>query len=1059
MVSLRRFGPLMGAVVVFLVLTLSRLFDIQVREHDVWAREAVNLVRSATIEPYRRGEITARGGEVLVRDQEVYELEFVWRDFRRGHALGQVAMLRSLLLMRPVSLEETREWLHVWADDFLALSPAEIDAFGRGESIAVGEKFVPRAPGESARARRAAARAERRWGRSRDLHFYIYALLDLDRRERRAINKYRDEAEWERPYVELQALIAGEEERLDSAKMAIRERVHARLEQSFEHLARLASRIDWATLPDVLAPTDTGRLIVLLESTRRYVEDTTADELFRRAAGFGASRLDAINLARLDLDWLRRCLYWDTTRLEEWIVARGELWPRAVEEHLAGHAIARFKLGEDRAEPGDRVLSGLAHAFRARAVRRRAQVIPRDWRRVSDLVVIDRFRGRFMDTDVVPDALLEDVLPFQGDDLRAASGSDRERLGLALRSTGLVNPYDAVQDLWDLAAPRRLTWDPEDEVTVTDVLLAWDRLLQERIAAIFEHMPERVQLASDFVDAALEDRPFVVRDRGARPQRIATDPPYDLVHLVTRHPPRYAGFHVRSTTRRVPAAFHDSEREHPVARELIGRVRAPYLVNLLKAREFELQLFELQRKLKLLEEDRAEILDAIEKTYHAGEFMGGSGIEGYFNDELTGINGYRESQGLQDQREGNRAPIHEPPRDGHALTMTLDLELSRVAQAVLEHPEPTPADEERPDRVWWAHPVGAIALITPAGDVLVAASTPLEPGKVPGPGQDGQRLFAHERTLRQYTFHPPGSVFKPFVAAWAIEKYGASAENFIADCVVQEGDHAAGFGRMHCHARWGHGEGIDLHNSLVVSCNSYFAALGELIYDGAEMREMAHAFGFNRPTGIRSMGDGRTGLFENHESRGFLSGTGPDSDVLRQRLANGLAHISSTPLQVARAYAGLSTGDLPELRLVSHVEGQELPAVSERLPIGAHALEIVRRGLADVVKSGSASGKRLDEESLGFTFSAKTGSADYISEGLVPVEPRAPLASYTFDTGVRKHTWVAGWFPSENPVAILVVYLHDTSTTSSHSAVYVASQFLRTPEVRRFVEMGGRSER
>jgi cell division protein FtsI/penicillin-binding protein 2 len=51
---------------------------------------------------------------------------------------------------------------------------------------------------------------------------------------------------------------------------------------------------------------------------------------------------------------------------------------------------------------------------------------------------------------------------------------------------------------------------------------------------------------------------------------------------------------------------------------------------------------------------------------------------------------------------------------------------------------------------------------------------------------------------------------------------------------------------------------------------------------------------------------------------------------------------------------------------------------------------------------------------------------------------------------LRKHTWVAGWFPVEAPRAVLVVYLHDVSETSSHTAVFVAAQFLEQAAVKKF---------
>lgn len=65
---------------------------------------------------------------------------------------------------------------------------------------------------------------------------------------------------------------------------------------------------------------------------------------------------------------------------------------------------------------------------------------------------------------------------------------------------------------------------------------------------------------------------------------------------------------------------------------------------------------------------------------------------------------------------------------------------------------------------------------------------------------------------------------------------------------------------------------------------------------------------------------------------------------------------------------------------------------------------------------------------------AKTGSAD--------------LTSTAVDgSRVLKHTWVAGWFPAEDPVGILVVFVHRTTRTSSHGATWLARQFLKRPEV------------
>ena len=50
--------------------------------------------------------------------------------------------------------------------------------------------------------------------------------------------------------------------------------------------------------------------------------------------------------------------------------------------------------------------------------------------------------------------------------------------------------------------------------------------------------------------------------------------------------------------------------------------------------------------------------------------------------------------------------------------------------------------------------------------------------------------------------------------------------------------------------------------------------------------------------------------------------------------------------------------------------------------------------------------------------------------------------------------WGGAGFPVEKPKAIVVVYVHDTSTTSSHVATHVMRQFLSSSAVRQFVEQG-----
>jgi penicillin-binding protein 2 len=292
-------------------------------------------------------------------------------------------------------------------------------------------------------------------------------------------------------------------------------------------------------------------------------------------------------------------------------------------------------------------------------------------------------------------------------------------------------------------------------------------------------------------------------------------------------------------------------------------------------------------------------------------------------------------------------------------------------------------------------------------------------------------------------------VLKPFVAAWALEHQGLDPGARFECALLADGK--PGYKSMHCTGL--HGP-VDLADALRVSCNAYFARVGEELYTPAAYRRMAHAFGFDAPTGIRSLGsEGRSGLREDCALHPELEQR-LEQAAVRMMGANGLGVIEATPLQVARATAGLLTGRLPALRLVGTIGGAGVPAAAQEVQeveVGEEHLAFVRRALASVVAEpgGSAHGKGLDAAALGFSVALKTGSADYAPFRGPEDDPRG------IEGRMRKHTWIAGWFPVEDPQAVLVVYLHDVAETSSHTAVWIARQFLSSEAVRAWLAERG----
>jgi cell division protein FtsI/penicillin-binding protein 2 len=96
--------------------------------------------------------------------------------------------------------------------------------------------------------------------------------------------------------------------------------------------------------------------------------------------------------------------------------------------------------------------------------------------------------------------------------------------------------------------------------------------------------------------------------------------------------------------------------------------------------------------------------------------------------------------------------------------------------------------------------------------------------------------------------------------------------------------------------------------------------------------------------------------------------------------------------------------------------------------------------LAVTNESGGTAQQALSAERLGFALAAKTGSADL-----------ADRADRDESGRVRKHTWVAGYAPVDEPRFVVVIFIHDTEATSSHGAVHVAAELLAQPEVRAYL--------
>ena len=1066
----------MAIVCLALLFLLTRLYEVSVGEHDIWAREAASLERSSHRVPFRRGDILDRQGRTWVTDQVGYEIDFVWRDFRRGHPLGNIVQLMSLTLMRPVGLQEVAGAdAALWAGHLTALSPDQIREFGRGGILVVGGVEIQALPEKD---RRGARREERRPARAQALRYYIERLMNVSRKEWQALRDLRDSDRSDESYAHLVAgLRRRDDEAFGSSVQRLGRELRERVDRSILHLEELGKLVDWPSAEDgePLPDTNLQRVVQVLDQARVQSENRAADRLFFIAAGFPARSLSPKNLRRFDLGWLQKCLYWDAARLESWRLERGGQYGSDVDRFVAGYVFARMQLAPG--ELADRVLDALAHEFvhaSDRSDPREDLVTP--WRTADHLRILADLPLILEDWES-SEAQISRALPFQNPELRSTGLADLELLKAHLRPqmstfggrAGLERLTRALLSLPGKGAARRTDWRPGELEPIKEVLLAWNERLDFEVGELLRAMPQPVLFHANRVRGALEDRDHVIKDMSSRPLTFTSNPSDELVHHVERYRSDYVGLQVRSVFYRSPIAMgsleNPDEPERLLAANWIGSVRSPKLVSLLERSGQEAQARDIWRKVELDEEDRSFVTEAAADSFLPSQTIGGSGIEGYFDQELRGRNGFREVIGLQQSSGVNgRRAMYLEPQDGSNVRLTLDLDMQRAAEEVVNHPDFSGVTDYKIDDIWMNNPVGALIAITPDGQVLAAAAAPAMVSE-PGLHQDGQRAMAIDRVLRMPTFLPPGSVMKPMVAAWGLQFLGLNPDQPRVLCSQKshfKKGWAAGYGVVRCHNSAGHSSqrngdngllDIDLQFAMRVSCNTYFAQLGHTLYDEGEFQKMFKAFGIGERTGILGLDRrGRSGWREDYRY-GELASYGPDQ---RQRLANGLSHVNTTPMQMVRAYAGLATGILPNIRVVHSIGGRELVSEGQRLPIDRHNLNVVHSAMEAVVtkNGGSAFTKGLSVSDIGVRFICKTGSADYISKAegaMVPLHD-ANHRVVDFVPGTRKHTWVVGWLPADNPKLVVAAFVHDTSTTSSHSSVYLMSQFLRRPEIQAYLE-------
>jgi len=283
--------------------------------------------------------------------------------------------------------------------------------------------------------------------------------------------------------------------------------------------------------------------------------------------------------------------------------------------------------------------------------------------------------------------------------------------------------------------------------------------------------------------------------------------------------------------------------------------------------------------------------------------------------------------------------------------------------------------------------------------------------------------------------YPPGSTFKIITALAGLVE-GVIDENTEVFC---PGYYRFGNRVYRCWKKGGHGK-VSIIKAIAESCDVYFYQVGELL--GVDrLAWYAKAAGLGSATGIRLDKEAK-GLIPTAAWKKKRTGVAwQKGETLSVAIGQGFD--LATPLQMAGMIAAIANGGTRYkpmiLESIKTADGrliyQNEPQVIGKIPLNEKALELVRKGLWEVVNSdrGTARGSRL----VDIDISGKTGTSQVVSRKKDDTRPEDEWPAH-----LRPHAWFVAYAPSDRP-QIAVAVLIEHGEHGSGAAAPIASEMIK----------------
>jgi penicillin-binding protein 2 len=407
-----------------------------------------------------------------------------------------------------------------------------------------------------------------------------------------------------------------------------------------------------------------------------------------------------------------------------------------------------------------------------------------------------------------------------------------------------------------------------------------------------------------------------------------------------------------------------------------------------------------------------DMIAKLGSSYRPGDVMGKFGVEGQYNQFLSGRDGMRRvvvnSRG---EEMGSLTTIE--AHAGKDLRLTVDIDLQMAAEASLG---------DRP---------GAVVALDPrTGEVLAMVSHPsfdpndfakrIDPMEWDELTRDPMKPLMNKAIQAQLA---PGSVFKIIMASAALET-GTIKPDFTVNCTGAITIYG------HLYRDWVfethkvHGT-VNVHAAIRESCDVFFYTMGKLL--GIDKIDY-----FAKGLGLGA----RTGIDLPAEAPGLIPSPEWVQRVFKRKwwagetisVAIGQGADLVTPLQLAYTIGGIAMGGVfhrPHVAFQDQLRalGVDPPDDSPReFPLRGETVAALKSGMWAVVNEGGGTGAAA--RCQGIEISGKTGTAQVVSQEL---QQSAKSSEF------KNTAWFVGYAPSDKPEIVVAALVQQ----GEHSAVAV----------------------